>query len=85
MKMFFVQSVERNCQMLSNKDLTQKQFSYTFALKRMMNDLCLVEEDLRQAKDVGMQGVSGGALRSVEMRMDDLKSAVVNALKTVGI
>jgi hypothetical protein len=70
---------------MKNRDMTEKQFSYTFALKRMMNDLCLVEEDLRQAKDVGIQGLSGGALRSVEMRMDDLKSAVVNALKTVGV
>jgi hypothetical protein len=70
---------------MKNRDMTEKQFSYTFALKRMMNDLCLVEEDLRQAKDVGIQGLSGGALRGVEMRMEDLKSAVVNALKTVGV
>jgi hypothetical protein len=70
---------------MKNRDMTEKQFSYTFALKRMMNDLCLVEEDLRQAKDVGIQGLSGGALRSIEMRMEDLKSAVVNALKTVGV
>jgi hypothetical protein len=70
---------------MKNRDMTEKQFSYTFALKRMMNDLCLVEEDLRQAKDVGIQGLSDGALRSVEIRMDDLKAAVVNALKTVGI
>ena len=69
---------------MKNRDMTEKQFSYTFALKRMMNDLCLVEEDLRQAKDVDMQGISDGALRSIEMRMDDLKSAVINALKTVG-
>jgi len=70
---------------MKNKDMTKKQFSYTLALKRMMNDLCLVEESLRQAKDVDMQGISDGALRSIEMRMDDLKDAVVNALKTVGI
>ena len=69
---------------MKNRDMTKKQFSYTLALKRMMNDLCLVEEDLRQAKDVDMQGISDGALRSIEMRMDDLKSAVINALKTVG-
>ena len=50
-----------------------------------MNDLTFVEEDLRQAKVVGIQGLSEGALKNIEMKISDLKSAVVNGLKTVGI
>lgn len=57
--------------------------AYTIALKRMMNDLTIVQHDLDTAKLVGMQGVSHGALTNVEGRLYDLKAAVLNALKTV--
>ena len=70
---------------MNNKEMTQQEFDYSFALKRMMNDLTFVEEDLRQAKVVGIQGLSEGALKNIEMKISDLKSAVVNGLKTVGI
>lgn len=70
---------------VNNKDMTQQEFDYSFALKRMMNDLQWVKEDLRQAKVVGIQGLSEGALRNIEDRLSDLNSAVVNALKTVGM
>jgi hypothetical protein len=70
---------------VNNKEMTQQQFEYSFALKRMMNDLTFVEEDLRQAKTVGIQGLSQGALQNIEMKISDLKSAVVNGLKTVGV
>jgi hypothetical protein len=70
---------------VNNKEMTQQEFDYSFALKRMMNDLAFVEEDLRQAKVVGIQGLSHGALRNIEDRLSDVKSAVVNGLKTVGM
>jgi len=70
--------------MKANKDMDQKDFDYTLALKRMMNDVLIVEEDLRQAKTVGIKGVSEGALRIVESRIYDLKAAIYNGLKTVG-
>lgn len=69
--------------MKSNKEMTEQEFAYTVSCKRMMNDILLIEETLRQAKTVGMQGVSKGALTNVEGRIYDLKAAVINALKTV--
>jgi len=71
--------------MKSNKDQTEQEFAFTFACKRMMNDLAYVQNSLEGAKHVGMQGDSDAALRNVEGRLYDLKAAVLNALKTVGI
>lgn len=70
--------------MKANKDMNQQEFDYSLSLKRMMNDVMLVEEDLRQAKTVGIKGVSDGALRIIEGRIYDLKAAIYNGLKTVG-
>jgi hypothetical protein len=47
--MFFVQSVERNYQMLSNKELTQKEFDVSLKIKIAMN--CLMEENVLGAKE----------------------------------
>jgi len=49
MKMFIAQSVERNCQMLSNKDLTQKEFDVALDLKIAMN--CLMQENTLGTKE----------------------------------
>ena len=70
--------------MKANVDMTDNEFQYSFACKRMMNDLLVVEDDLRQAKNVGINGLSKGALQNVEGRIYDLKAAILNALKTVG-
>lgn len=70
---------------VNNKEMSEQQFEYSFALKRMMNDLTFVEEDLKQAKTVGIQGLSEGALKNIEIKIGGLKSAVINGLKTVGI
>jgi len=69
--------------MKANKEMTEDEFAYTFALKRMMNDLTIVQHDLDTAKLVGMQGVSKGALMSIELCLYDLKANIYNALKTV--
>lgn len=71
--------------MKSNKDMSETEFNYSIALKRMMNDLYVLEEDLRQAKSVGTKGLSEGALRIIEGRVYDLQAAILNGLKTVGI
>ena len=71
--------------MKSNREQSPEEFAYTFACKKMMNDLILIEDHLRQAKSIGINGLSSGALRNVEGRVYDLKAAVLNALKTVGI
>ena len=71
--------------MKANKDMSDMEFHYTVALKRMMNDVIIVEEDLRQAKSVGTKGISEGALRIIEGRIYDLKASIYNGLKTVGI
>jgi copper homeostasis protein CutC len=67
----------------ANKDMSEQEFNYTYACKRMMNDLYILEHDLKQAKTVGMQGISKGALTNVEARLYDLQAAILNALKTV--
>lgn len=70
--------------MKANSEMTDAEFHYSLSLKRMMNDLIILEDDLRNAKTVGMQGISKGALQNVEGRIYDLKAAIYNALKTVG-
>lgn len=69
---------------ISNKDMTQQEFDYSFALKRMLHKIEYLQLELDAAKSVGMQGVSKGALQTVEIRIYDLKAALYNALKTVG-
>jgi hypothetical protein len=69
--------------MKANKEMTQQEFDYTFAMKRMMNDLYILESQLISAKAIGMQGISKGALSTVELRIYDLRAAILNALKTV--
>ena len=64
--------------------MTPQQFNYSISLKRMMNDIYLLEEDLTNAKSVGMQGVSHGALMNIESCIVDLKKSIDNAIKTVG-
>jgi hypothetical protein len=66
-----------------NKDQTEQEFAYTFACKKMMHELAAVQMYLDAAKSAGMQGVSKGALQTVEIRLYDLKAALYNALKTV--
>lgn len=70
--------------MIANADMTEQEFAYTFACKRMMNDLYILEAELKNAKSVGMQGDSAGALKNIESRIYDLHAAILNALKTVG-
>jgi hypothetical protein len=67
----------------ANKDQTDQEFAYTYALKRMMHDLAPVSVHLTTAKSAGMQGLSGGALIVIENELALLKSAIANALKTV--
>lgn len=71
--------------MKPNREMTSQEFLFSFAIKRMMHDISLIEEDFRQAKTVGMQGDSEAALRNIEGRIFDLRAAGYNALKTVGI
>jgi hypothetical protein len=70
--------------MKSNKEMTQQEFDYSIALKRMAHKMEYLMVELESAKCVGMQGVSKGALVNVEGRIYDLKAAIYNALKTVG-
>lgn len=67
----------------ANKDQTPDEFIYTFACKKMLHELESVNVFLDEAKRVGMQGDSYGAIRNVEGRIYDLKAALYNALKTV--
>lgn len=66
-----------------NREQTPQEFQYTFAIKRILHDLEEVMVELNTAKSAGMQGVSKGALSTVELRIYDLKAACYNALKTV--
>jgi hypothetical protein len=66
-----------------NRDQSPEEFIYTFACKKMLHELERVGVFLDEAKLVGLQGDSAGALRNVEGRIYDLKAALYNALKTV--
>ena len=70
--------------MKSNKEMTQAEFDYSIALKRMAHKMEYLRVELDSAKAVGMQGVSKGALIVIENEMDLLRSAIYNGLKTVG-
>lgn len=71
--------------MKSNAQMTQQEFDYSLAMKKMLHKIEYLQLELDAAKAVGMQGESAGAARIVESRIYDLKAAIYNALKTVGI
>lgn len=66
-----------------NREQTDQEFQYTYACKRMLHEIEYLRVHLDTAKSAGMQGVSRGALSTVELRIYDLKAALYNALKTV--
>lgn len=70
--------------MKSNRDMNQMEFDYSHAVKRAIHQLNYVKMELESAKNVGMQGISDGALRQAEIAAADLKISLYNALKTVG-
>ena len=70
--------------MKANRDMTEKEFNYSMALKRAMNDYFILESDIEQAKTVGIVGNSQAALAVIGIRMADLEDALRTALKTVG-
>jgi hypothetical protein len=67
----------------ANRDQSPEEFIYTFACKKMLHEIESISVYLDEAKLVGLQGDSAGALRNVEGRVYDLKAALYNALKTV--
>lgn len=67
----------------ANRDQTPEEFQYTLAMKKILHDMEYLQLQLNAAKSAGLQGVSGGALTTVEARLYDLKAACYNALKTV--
>lgn len=66
-----------------NKDQTEQEFAYTYACKKMLHELEYLRVHLDTAKSAGMQGISQGALNTIEIRMHGLRTAIYNALKTV--
>ena len=66
-----------------NREQTEQEFQYTLAMKKILHDTEYLMLQLNAAKSAGLQGVSKGALSTVELRIYDLKAACYNALKTV--
>jgi hypothetical protein len=64
--------------------MTEMEFDYSIALKRMAHKMEYLRIELDAAKAVGMQGLSKGALTNIELRMYDLKATIYQALNTVG-
>lgn len=69
--------------MKTNAQQTEEEFRYTLACKKMLHEMEICLLYLDEAKSVGMQGISRGAISTVESRIYDLKAALYNALKTV--
>lgn len=67
----------------ANKDQTQQEFAYTFAIKKALHELAYVSQHIDTAKGVGLQGLSDGAVRQAAVAVADLRAALYNALKTV--
>lgn len=66
-----------------NAEQTEQEFAYTYACKRMLHELEHIQFELGVAKSFAPQGLSKGAMQTVEGRLYDLKAALYNALKTV--
>lgn len=66
-----------------NSEQTEQEFAYTYACKRMLHELEHIQFELGVAKSFAPQGISKGAMHTVEIRLYDLKAALYNALKTV--
>ena len=69
--------------MKPNAEQSQREFSYTVACKRMMNDCALMQDEVDTAKRAATNGQSYGAMLNVEYALENLRIAIINALKTV--
>jgi hypothetical protein len=69
--------------MKPNAEQSEREFAYTYACKRMMNDCAAMQDNVDVAKDVALQGISRGAMITVEIQLDRLRDAITHALKTV--
>lgn len=69
--------------MKPNHDQSAREFSYTIACKRMMNDCALMQDNVDTAKLAATQGISRGAMVGVDIALENLRQAIINALKTV--
>ena len=69
--------------MKPNTEQSQREFAYTVACKRMMNDCALMQDQVDTAKRAGINGQSYGAMLNVEYALENLRIAIINALKTV--
>lgn len=68
---------------MRNTDQSPEEFIYTFACKKMLHELEHLMIYVDEAKTHAPQGLSKGAVTTVEARIYDLKAALYNALKTV--
>lgn len=69
--------------MKPNAEQSDREFAYTIACKRMMNDCALMQDQVDTAKRAATQGHSYGAMIGVDIALESLRQAIINALKTV--
>jgi hypothetical protein len=69
--------------MKPNAEQSDREFAYTVACKRMMNDCALMQDEVDTAKRAATQGISRGAMIRVEIELERLRVAIIHALKTV--
>lgn len=67
----------------ANKDMTDREFAYTYACKRMMNECVLMQDQVDTAKLAATQRKSLGAMVRVEVELEALRQAILDALKTL--
>jgi hypothetical protein len=69
--------------MKPNAEQSDREFAYTVACKRMMNDCALMQDEVDTAKRTDINGQSYGAMIGVEIALEILRQSIINALKTV--
>jgi hypothetical protein len=55
--------------MKPNAEQSDREFAYTVACKRMMNDCALMQDEVDTAKRAATQGISRGAMIRVEIEL----------------
>lgn len=70
--------------MKSNREMTEQEFAYTSILKRSMNDLLFLINEIEQARTVAPHEDAEDIVNVIETGLQNVRYDILHALKTVG-
>lgn len=71
--------------MKPNKDMTAQEFSFSVIMRRIMNDLLIIEDNIEQAKGVAPVGNAMATVALLDKEIHEAQENVKRALKCVGM